>query len=66
MKPLLYDGIDEPGLNTLAVYRDKRGGYEMLKRALDMEPADVLSELHLPVADASMTALSSSPLSARS
>src|ERR671911_1746800 len=45
MKQLLYDGIDEPGLNTLAVYRDKRGGYEMLQRALGMEPADVLAEL---------------------
>src|SRR5215207_284825 len=45
MKQLLYDGIDEPGLNTLAVYRDKRGGYEMLRRALGMEAADVLSEL---------------------
>src|SRR5215203_2512393 len=45
MKQLLYDGIDEPGLNTLSVYRDKRGGYEMLQRALGMEPADVLAEL---------------------
>ena len=42
---LLFDNIDQPGLNTLAVYRDERGGYEMLERALDMEPADVLSEL---------------------
>src|ERR687898_26214 len=45
MKQLLYDGIDEPGLQTLSVYRDKRGGYEMLQRALGMEPADVLAEL---------------------
>ena len=45
MKQLLYDGIDEPGLNTLSVYRDKRGGYEMLQRALGMEAADVLAEL---------------------
>jgi NADH-quinone oxidoreductase subunit F len=42
---LLFDNIDQPGLNTLAVYRDERGGYEMLTRALDMEPADVLSQL---------------------
>jgi NADH-quinone oxidoreductase subunit F len=42
---LLYDGIDEPGLNTLDVYRRERGGYEMLTKALDMEPADVLSQL---------------------
>ena len=41
---LLYDDIDEPGLNTLDVYR-RRGGYEMLARALEMEPAEVLAEL---------------------
>jgi len=32
---LLFDGIDEPGLNTIDVYR-RRGGYEMLRKALDM------------------------------
>ena len=42
---LFYDGIDQPGLHTLEVYRRDRGGYEMLTRALDMEPADVLAEL---------------------
>ena len=42
---LLFEDIDQPGLNTLEVYRRDRGGYEMLKRALEMEPADVLSEL---------------------
>jgi NADH-quinone oxidoreductase subunit F len=42
---LLYDGIDQPGLNTLDVYRRDRGGYEMLTKALDMEPADVLAQL---------------------
>ncbi len=42
---LLYDNIDQPGLNTLAVYRRDRGGYEMLAKALDMEPADVLAQL---------------------
>ena len=45
MRQLLYDNIDQPGLNTLKVYRDERGGYEMLTRALDMAPEDVLSEL---------------------
>jgi NADH-quinone oxidoreductase subunit F len=45
MGPLLYDGIDQPGLNTLDVYRGERGGYEMLAKALEMEPADVLSQL---------------------
>jgi NADH-quinone oxidoreductase subunit F len=42
---LFYDDIDEPGLNTLAVYRQKQGGYEMLRRALSMTPEAVLEEL---------------------
>jgi NADH-quinone oxidoreductase subunit F len=42
---LLFDGIDQPGLNTLDVYRRDRGGYGMLRKALDMESADVLAEL---------------------
>ena len=37
MKKLLFDGIDEPGLNTLDVY-ERRGGYESLRRALTMSP----------------------------
>ncbi len=41
---LLFDGIDEPGLNTLAVY-EARGGYESLRKALAMTPEDVLKEL---------------------
>jgi len=45
LRHLLFDDIDQPGLNTLDVYRRERGGYEMLARALDMEPADVLAEL---------------------
>src|ERR1044072_5872455 len=32
---LLFDGIDEPGLTPTDVYR-RRGGYEMLRKALDM------------------------------
>ena len=42
---LLFDKIDLPGLNTLDVYRRELGGYEMLSRAFEMEPADVLSQL---------------------
>ena len=42
---LLFDDIDQPGLNTLAVYQRERGGYEMLRKALDMESADVLAQL---------------------
>ena len=45
MQYLLFDDIDLPGLNTLEVYQRERGGYEMLKRALDMDPGDVLHEL---------------------
>ena len=41
---LLFDGIDEPGLNTLAVY-EQRGGYEMLKTALSMAPDEVLANI---------------------
>jgi NADH-quinone oxidoreductase subunit F len=41
---LLFADIDEPGLNTLAVYQ-RRGGYESLRRALAMPPEAVLKEL---------------------
>jgi NADH-quinone oxidoreductase subunit F len=41
---LLFDRIDEPGLNTLAVY-ERRGGYQSLRKALAMSPADVLTQL---------------------
>ena len=35
---ILYKDIDEPGLNTLDVYQ-RRGGYDMLRQALDMDAA---------------------------
>ena len=41
---ILFKDIDEPGLNTLDVY-PARGGYEMLKKALKMEPGAVLDEM---------------------
>jgi NADH-quinone oxidoreductase subunit F len=41
---LLYRDIDEPGLNTLAVY-ERRGGYQALRKALSMPPEAVLEEL---------------------
>src|SRR5215212_9443467 len=41
---LLYNDIDDPELATLDGY-SKRGGYEMLRKALGMEPADVLQEM---------------------
>jgi NADH-quinone oxidoreductase subunit F len=42
---LLFKDIDEPGLNTLAVY-ERRGGYESLRKALQrMTPEDVLKDL---------------------
>src|ERR671933_371966 len=41
---VLYKDLDEPGLNTRAVY-ERRGGYEMLRKALKMEPQEVLEQL---------------------
>jgi NADH-quinone oxidoreductase subunit F len=41
---ILFDRIDEPGLNTLEVY-ERRGGYESLRKALHMTPEGVLSDL---------------------
>jgi len=41
---LLFDRIDEPGLNTLEVYR-RRGGYDSLRKALSMTPEEVLSSI---------------------
>jgi NADH-quinone oxidoreductase subunit F len=43
---LLLDRIDEPGLDTLEVY-SRRGGYEALRKALAMTPAEVLHELEV-------------------
>ena len=42
--PLLFKGIDEPDLHTIDVY-ERRGGYEALRKALAMTPAEVLHEL---------------------
>jgi NADH-quinone oxidoreductase subunit F len=42
---LLFDRIDEPGLNTLPVY-ERRGGYQSLRKALEMAPEDVLGEIN--------------------
>jgi NADH-quinone oxidoreductase subunit F len=44
MRKILFDNIDEPGLNTLEVY-ERRGGYQALRKALKLEPEKVLSEL---------------------
>jgi len=41
---VLYKDLDEPGLNTLDGYR-RRGGYDMLRKALKMEPQDVLQQM---------------------
>jgi NADH-quinone oxidoreductase subunit F len=41
---LFYEGIDDPELRTLDGYA-KRGGYEMLRKALQMEPQAVLQEM---------------------
>ena len=44
MKPILFDRIDEPSLNTLDVYQ-RRGGYDGLRRALTMSPEAVVAEI---------------------
>ena len=44
MTLLLFDGIDDPGLNTLPVY-ERRGGYESLRKALGMLPEEVTNEI---------------------
>ena len=41
---LLFDRIDEPGLNTIPVY-EKRGGYGALRKALAMPPAAIVEEI---------------------
>jgi NADH-quinone oxidoreductase subunit F len=41
---LLFKDIDEPGLSTLGVY-EGRGGYGSLRKALQMTPEEVLTEL---------------------
>jgi NADH-quinone oxidoreductase subunit F len=41
---LLLTDIDEPGLATLDVY-ERRGGYQALRKALMMEPDQVLAEI---------------------
>ena len=41
---LLYKDIDDPQLRTLDGYA-RRGGYEMLRKALTMEPQKVLEEI---------------------
>ncbi len=41
---LLFDRIDEPGLNTIPVY-EKRGGYGAMRRALAMPPAAIIEEI---------------------
>src|SRR5579862_3428424 len=44
MTTILFDRIDEPGLNTLEVY-ERRGGYSALRKALKMTSDEVLSQL---------------------
>src|SRR3954470_6573624 len=44
MEKLLFENIDEPGLRTLDVYRD-RGGYEMVQTALAMTRDELVAEL---------------------
>jgi NADH-quinone oxidoreductase subunit F len=45
-EPLLFKDIDEPGLRTLEVYQ-RRGGYEMARKALDMTRDELVHELEI-------------------
>jgi NADH-quinone oxidoreductase subunit F len=44
MRKILFDKIDEPGLNTLPVY-ERRGGYSALKQALKMSREQLVEEI---------------------
>jgi NADH-quinone oxidoreductase subunit F len=44
MRKILFDRIDEPGLNTLEVY-ERRGGYSALRKALSMSPEEVANAI---------------------
>jgi NADH-quinone oxidoreductase subunit F len=44
MPAILFDRIDEPGLNTLEVY-ERRGGYEALRQVLGMTPEEVANQI---------------------
>jgi NADH-quinone oxidoreductase subunit F len=41
---ILFDRIDEPGLNTLPVY-ERRGGYQALRQALRMPREEVIKQI---------------------
>ncbi|MBA2638282.1 MAG: NADH-quinone oxidoreductase subunit NuoF [Solirubrobacterales bacterium] len=43
-QPILFADIDEPGLATLDVY-ERRGGYQQLRRALEMPREAILEEI---------------------
>jgi NADH-quinone oxidoreductase subunit F len=43
-QPILFKDIDEPGLATLEVYQ-RRGGYQALRKALDMSRDQVIADL---------------------
>ena len=44
MKKILFDRIDEPGLNTIPVY-ERFGGYEGLRQALSMSREDLTASI---------------------
>jgi NADH-quinone oxidoreductase subunit F len=44
MPHLLFDRLDEPGLNTIAVY-EQRGGYSALRKAVGVPPAALVEEI---------------------
>jgi NADH-quinone oxidoreductase subunit F len=44
MQKILFEDIDEPGLSSLAVY-ERRGGYQALRKALEMPPQAIIEEI---------------------
>ena len=43
-RQLLLDNLDKPGINTLSGYQET-GGYESLRKALQMKPEDIVAEV---------------------
>lgn len=43
-RKLLLDNLDKPGIQSLTGYSDN-GGYEALRKALQMKPEEIVSEV---------------------
>lgn len=43
-RKLLLDNLDKPGIQSITGYSDN-GGYEALRKALQMKPEEIVSEV---------------------